>query len=237
MLEKSGAVFNIEDEVFYKQDDKRTWKGPGRVFGQDGPVVYIWHGLYYIRAHSCQVQLTNHNLDNTNLSQTSNAIPLVQTNTPPPLDIPKPQALTDTAIDTTNNDTDNEYETTTNEKAANEHRNDNISNEDKKENSTTEHRNGSIIYDKKIDLKFHSQTNKTNNTLQKLLVKLANLLANIAYVHSVHSPPLSAGGGWTSSQIFEKKGGLDKTSTLRGGLLKEREVTFFGRWDGELQFL
>ena len=32
-VRKSGAVFNIGDEVFYKRDDKLAWKGPGRVLG------------------------------------------------------------------------------------------------------------------------------------------------------------------------------------------------------------
>ena len=30
-------------------------------------------------------------------------------------------------------------------------------------------------------------------------------------------PPLSAGGGWASNQIFKKGGGAGKTSTFRGG--------------------
>ena len=39
--------------------------------------------------------------------------------------------------------------------------------------------------------------------------------------HSMHTPHLSeggGGGGWASNQIF-KKGGLDRTSTFRGGFL------------------
>ena len=66
-VRKSGAVFNIGDEVFYKRDDKLSWKGPGRVLGQDGPVVFFRHGSHYIRAHYRRVQLTNPNLDNNNL--------------------------------------------------------------------------------------------------------------------------------------------------------------------------
>ena len=142
-IRKSGAVFNMGDEVFYKRDDKLAWEGPRRVVGQDGLVVFIWHNSHYIRAHSCRVQLTNHSLDNNNLSQTSNAIPLAQTNAPPLLDIPKPQPLTDTAVDT-----DNEYENIADDTNANECGNNNISDEDKKENSTTEHENGSITCDK-----------------------------------------------------------------------------------------
>ena len=40
-IRKSGAVFNIGDEVFYKRDHKLAWKGPGQVLGQDGPAVFI----------------------------------------------------------------------------------------------------------------------------------------------------------------------------------------------------
>ena len=50
-------------------------------------------------------------------------------------------------------------------------------------------------------------------------------------IHSVHLPFLKGvgvggGGFWASNQIF-KKGGLDKTSTFREGLLGKRGVTFF----------
>lgn len=142
-IRKSGAVFNIGDEVFYKWDDRLIWKGPRRVLSQDGLVAFIWHNSHYIRAHFCRVQLTNPSLDNNNLSQASNAIPLAQTNAPPSLDIPKPQPLTDTAVDT-----DNEYENIADSTSANECGNNNISDEDKKENSTTEHEKGSITCDK-----------------------------------------------------------------------------------------
>ena len=70
------SVFSIGDDVFYKRDDKLAWKVPGWVLGQDGPVVFIWHGLHYIKAHSCRGQLTNPSLYNNNPSQTSNTIPL-----------------------------------------------------------------------------------------------------------------------------------------------------------------
>ena len=53
------------------------------------------------------------------------------------------QPLTDTAVDT-----DNEYENIADDTNANECGNNNISDEDKKENSTTEHENGSITCDK-----------------------------------------------------------------------------------------
>ena len=41
-------------------------------------------------------------------------------------------------------------------------------------------------------------------------------------------PPHFCWGGWTSYQVFKKgEGGLGRTSTLRGWLLKKRGVTFF----------
>ena len=49
--------------------------------------------------------------------------------------------------------------------------------------------------------------------------------------HSVHSPPLpqtfwGVGGGLNLQPNFQK-GGLDRTSVFRGGLLGKRGVTFF----------
>ena len=35
------------------------WKGPAKVFGQDGPVLFLSHGARYINSHICRVQLTS----------------------------------------------------------------------------------------------------------------------------------------------------------------------------------
>ena len=57
-----------------------------------------------------------------------------------------------------------------------------------------------------------------------------NLLSITKIECSVHPHFCFGGGGWggrwTFNQIF-KKGGLDKTSTFRGGLLGKRVVVFF----------
>ena len=46
--------------------------------------------------------------------------------------------------------------------------------------------------------------------------------------HSGHPPPLSAGGGGLSLQPnFQKRGGLYRNSTFRGGLLGKRGATYF----------
>ena len=41
------------------------------------------------------------------------------------------------------------------------------------------------------------------------------------------TPPFCWEGGVEPPTIFSKGGGLDRTSTLRGGLLEKRRVTFF----------
>ena len=43
------------------------------------------------------------------------------------------------------------------------------------------------------------------------------------YQHSVHPPK----GGVEPPTKFSKRGGFNRTSTLRGELLEKREVTFF----------
>ena len=55
---QSCAFYQIGDAVFYKRDDNQRWKGPAKVLGQDGPVVFLRHGSRYIKAHTCRVQHT-----------------------------------------------------------------------------------------------------------------------------------------------------------------------------------
>ena len=42
--------------MYFKRDDNNKWRGPGRVVGQDGPVVFVRHGSRYVKAHICHVQ-------------------------------------------------------------------------------------------------------------------------------------------------------------------------------------
>ena len=42
--------------MYYKRKDQPRWRGPGKVIGQDGSVVFIRHGGQYVKAHSCGVQ-------------------------------------------------------------------------------------------------------------------------------------------------------------------------------------
>ena len=48
--------YQIGDNVYYKRDDDKRWKGPAKVLGQDGPVVFLRQGSDYIIAHLCRIQ-------------------------------------------------------------------------------------------------------------------------------------------------------------------------------------
>ena len=50
---------DLGQEVHYKRKDDVNWKGPGKVIGQDGPVVFIRHGGFYIKVHCCRVQIAD----------------------------------------------------------------------------------------------------------------------------------------------------------------------------------
>ena len=56
---QTGAVYTTGDEVSYKRSDNNKWKGPAKVIGQDGPVVFIRHGGQLVKAHICNIQSTN----------------------------------------------------------------------------------------------------------------------------------------------------------------------------------
>ena len=51
--------YELGDYVYYKRDSSSQRKGPGKVFGQDGPVLFLSHGARYIDSHICRVQLTS----------------------------------------------------------------------------------------------------------------------------------------------------------------------------------
>ena len=53
------AVYATDDEVYYKRSDNNKWKGPAKVIGQAGPVVFIRHGGQLVKAHICHIQSKN----------------------------------------------------------------------------------------------------------------------------------------------------------------------------------
>ncbi|KAG1673036.1 DNA polymerase epsilon subunit 2 [Nymphon striatum] len=54
-IRPSGENFEQGELVYYKRDDSHRWKGPGKVIGQDGKVVFVRHGSVYIRVHPCRL--------------------------------------------------------------------------------------------------------------------------------------------------------------------------------------
>ena len=49
--------FFTGDQVFYKRNDSKRWKGPSKVLAHDGQQVLIKHGDIYERVHPCRVIL------------------------------------------------------------------------------------------------------------------------------------------------------------------------------------
>ena len=68
--------------VYYKRDSSHEWRGPVKVLGQDGTVLFLHHRAKYIKAHICCVQLTHtdpkSHLENSNIEsqQTNPKTPL-----------------------------------------------------------------------------------------------------------------------------------------------------------------
>lgn len=50
-IRASNTHYETGDTVYYKRDDNPRWKGPGKVIGQDGKVVFVRHGNVYVRVH------------------------------------------------------------------------------------------------------------------------------------------------------------------------------------------
>ena len=55
----SNIKYFSGEEVFFKRDDDKRWRGPGRVIGQDGSKVLIKIPTGLISVHSCRVMLTS----------------------------------------------------------------------------------------------------------------------------------------------------------------------------------
>ena len=45
------------DSVYYKRNDSKKWKGPGKVIGMDSQQILIKHGGIYVRVHPCRVKM------------------------------------------------------------------------------------------------------------------------------------------------------------------------------------
>lgn len=51
--------FEIGELVYFKRTDTKEWKGPAKVLGQDGVVIFLRYGAQFVRAHASRVQRIN----------------------------------------------------------------------------------------------------------------------------------------------------------------------------------
>ena len=67
---RCGAKFFSGDSVYYKRNDNKRWRGPGKALGQDGQQILIKHDSIYVRCHPCHVILKrDHTGDEENISE------------------------------------------------------------------------------------------------------------------------------------------------------------------------
>ena len=60
-IRPSCQKFFTGDQVFYKRNDNKCWKGPGKVLGHDGQQALIKRGVIHVRVHPCRVTLDRNN--------------------------------------------------------------------------------------------------------------------------------------------------------------------------------
>ena len=51
--------FDLGQAVYYKHNNDIRWKGPCKVLGQDGSVVFIRQGGFYIKVHCSRIQIVD----------------------------------------------------------------------------------------------------------------------------------------------------------------------------------
>ena len=47
--------FELGDKIFYKRNYDNRWRGPAKVIGQDGKIVYFKHGDQLVRVSTCKI--------------------------------------------------------------------------------------------------------------------------------------------------------------------------------------
>ena len=51
------VIFTTGDGVYYKRNNSKRWKGPGKVIGVDAQQILVKHGSFYVRCHPSHVIL------------------------------------------------------------------------------------------------------------------------------------------------------------------------------------
>lgn len=107
---QTGQTYDIGDHVYYKRDEQAEWRGPAKVLGQDGAVVFLRHGGQFIKAHVCRLQ-PYHNTQDKSIDQGS-----VQPHSPSPT-VPSPTTTRDDIEDSSEDEapSDNTPSTQTNQ--------------------------------------------------------------------------------------------------------------------------
>ena len=67
------AIFVTGDSVYYKRNDSKGWKGPGKVIGVDGQQILVKHGSTYIRSHPSHVTLKDEKSSNRSFTNNIHA--------------------------------------------------------------------------------------------------------------------------------------------------------------------
>lgn len=73
-VRESKEVVVNGDSVYYKREASNEWKGPGKVVGRDGKVVFVKHGNSIVRVHELRLTRTNYKLDDVNNETVSSHI-------------------------------------------------------------------------------------------------------------------------------------------------------------------
>ena len=56
-------TFKSGEKVYFKREDKKEWKGPATVIGQDGKTVILKYGSNIVKTHETHVQETPYSFD------------------------------------------------------------------------------------------------------------------------------------------------------------------------------
>ena len=57
----TSLVYEVGDLVYYKRNDSKRWRGPGRVIGKDRNQIYVKHGGSYLRVNPCHIRPVKRN--------------------------------------------------------------------------------------------------------------------------------------------------------------------------------
>ena len=66
-------VFETGDPVYYQRDGQNKWRGPGKVIGQDGKVVFVRHGSIYVRVTPCRLIKKGEEFNNESADEEENS--------------------------------------------------------------------------------------------------------------------------------------------------------------------